>query len=106
MKNYVLMGILCFIFILSGCGDPVQDELLNYVNEEMRALGDKEGEIVEKYADVTGLNYTDDATLYNALKEEIIPEYNVFIKDLEAVEIDSDELVSFLKTILKKLKKL
>jgi hypothetical protein len=92
MKKYVLMSILCFIFILSGCGDPVQDELLDYVNEEMPALGDKEGEIVGKYADVTGLNYTDDATLYNALKEEIIPEYNVFIKDLEAVEIDSDEL--------------
>ncbi|MBN3554088.1 hypothetical protein JYA63_07430 [Fictibacillus nanhaiensis] len=41
---------------------------------------------------MTGSNYTDDQTLYDALKVEIIPSYNVFIKELEAVEIDTEEL--------------
>ncbi|MFG6497013.1 hypothetical protein P8610_16755 [Fictibacillus sp. UD] len=93
MKKYVLASILMFILILSGCGgDPVQDDLLNYVNEQMPKLADDETEIVGKYADVTGMNYTDDYTLYDALKLEIIPEYNAFISDLEAVEIETDEL--------------
>jgi hypothetical protein len=92
MKKYLMASILTFLFILSGCGDPVQDDLLNYVNEQMPALGDEETKIVGKYAAVTGLNYTDDYTLYDALKLEIIPEYNEFIKDLEAVEIKTDEL--------------
>jgi hypothetical protein len=92
MKKYLMASILTFIFILSGCGDPVQDDLLNYVNEQMPVLGDGETKIVGKYTAVTGMNYTDDYTLYDALKIEIIPEYNEFIKDLETVEIKTDEL--------------
>jgi hypothetical protein len=53
-------------------GSPVQNDLLDYVNEKMPALADEETEIVGKYAAVTGMNYTDDQTLYDALKEEII----------------------------------
>jgi hypothetical protein len=92
MKKYFMAGILSLDLILSGCGDPVQDELLDYVNEKMPALADEETEIVGKYAAVTGMNYTADQTLYDVLKEEIIPEYNAFINDLEAVEISTDEL--------------
>lgn len=93
IKKYGLASILMFILVLSGCdGDPVQDDLLNYVNEQMPALADDETEIVGKYADVTCMNYTDDYILYDALKLEIIPEYNEFLSDLEAVEIETDEL--------------
>lgn len=92
MKKYFMTGILFLVFILSGCGDPAQDDLLDYVNEQMPTLADDETEIVGKYAAVTGMNYTDDQTLYETLKGEIIPEYNQFIKDLEAVEIETDEL--------------
>ncbi|MFD1359095.1 hypothetical protein ACFQ4X_14340 [Fictibacillus halophilus] len=92
MKKYIVAGFLLMLFLLSGCGDPVQDDLLDYVNEKMPSLGKEEMKIVGKYDDVTGPNYTDDQSLYDALKAEIIPEYNEFIKDLEAVEIETDEL--------------
>ncbi len=48
--------------------------------------------IVGKYEDVTGPNYTDDQTLYDALKVEIIPAYNQYIEDLESVKVETDEL--------------
>jgi polyhydroxyalkanoate synthesis regulator protein len=81
MWKYVLASILFLIFILSGYGDPVQGDLLDYVNEKMPSLGKEKIMIVEKYEDVTGPNYTDDQTLYDVLRSEFIPEYNKFIKE-------------------------
>ncbi|WP_137790909.1 hypothetical protein [Bacillus sp. E(2018)] len=93
VKRFALANMLMFIFILSGCSDdPVQEDLLHYVNEEMPDLADEETKVVGKYEAVTGVNYTDDYTLYDALKLEIIPEYNAFIQKLEAVETKTDEL--------------
>jgi Tfp pilus assembly protein PilP len=68
MKKYILACFLFLVVILSGCGDPVQDDLLDYVNEKMPSLGKEEMKIVGKYEDVTGPNYSDDQTLYDALK--------------------------------------
>jgi hypothetical protein len=92
MKKYIVASFLLMLFLLSGCGDPVQDDLLDYVNEEMPSLGKEEMKIVGKYEDVTGPNYTDDQTLYDALKVEIIPAYNQYIEDLESVKIETEEL--------------
>jgi DNA repair ATPase RecN len=92
MKKYVLVSFLLLLFLLSGCGDPVQDDLLDYVNEKMPSLGKEEVMIIGKYEKVTGANYTDDQTLYDALKVEIIPAYNEYIEDLESVKIETDEL--------------
>jgi hypothetical protein len=75
-----------------GLRGSVQDDLLDYVNEKMPSLGKEEMKIVGKYEDVTGPNYTDDQTLYDALKVEIIPAYNGYIEDLESVKIETDEL--------------
>lgn len=58
----------------------------------MPTIGKEESTIIGKYENVTGSNYTDDQTLYDALKVEILPEYNAFIKELEAVEVDTEEL--------------
>jgi hypothetical protein len=92
MKKYIAASFLLMLFLLSGCGDPVQDDLLDYVNEKMPALGKEETKILGKYEDVTGSNYTDDQTLYDALKVEIIPAYNQYIEDLESVKIETEEL--------------
>jgi hypothetical protein len=92
MKKYILASFLLLLFLLSGCGDPVQDDLLDYVNEKMPALGKEEMKIVGKYEDVTGSNYKDDQTQYDALKVEIIPAYNEYIEDLESVKIETNEL--------------
>ncbi|WNB92535.1 hypothetical protein [Bacillus sp. NEB1478] len=93
MKKYLLASILFLVFILSGCGDdPVQEDLLHYVNKEAPKLAKEEGKAVGAYSSVTGTNYTDDLTMYNVLLDEVIPQYNEFIDDLESVDVKTDEL--------------
>lgn len=82
-----------FLFILTGCfSDPVQDDLLNYVNEELPRASQLEAEAVSAYQSVTGANYTDDYTLYDVLSLEVIPTYNEFIKELESIHMETDEV--------------
>ena len=93
MKKGLLAIVLPFILLLSGCfSDPVQDDLLNYVNKEMKQAGKLEAAAVSAYEGVSGANYKDDQTMYDALTKEVIPNYNEFIKELDSVKIETDEL--------------
>ncbi|MEH7548054.1 hypothetical protein [Neobacillus vireti] len=93
MKTGLLAIVLPFILLLSGCfRDPVQDDLLNYVNKEMKQAGKLEAAAVSAYEGVSGANYQDDQTMYDALTKEVIPNYNEFIKELDSVKIETDEL--------------
>ncbi|PGV55827.1 hypothetical protein [Bacillus sp. AFS037270] len=93
MKKGLLAIVLPFILLVSGCfSDPVQDDLLNYVNKEMKQAGKLEAAAVSSYEGVSGANYKDDQTMYDALTKEVIPNYNEFIKELDSVKIETDEL--------------
>ena len=92
MKKFINFIGLVFLVLLLGCSDPVQEELLTYINDDLAELGELEGEAIGTYDSVTGANYTDDFVLYDALTLEIIPIYLEFIGELESVEISSSEL--------------
>jgi hypothetical protein len=84
---------LVAIVILTGClDDPVQEDLLNYVNKEMTAAYELEKIAVTAYKSVTGVNYKDDQTMYDTLKKDVIPNYEKFIKELKSIKIESNEL--------------
>lgn len=89
-----LMSVIFIsLLVLTGCGsDPVHDELLNYINTDMKPLAAKEQKVLDDYDSVTGNNYTDDETLYNKLIDEILPEYRDFISELEGINIETKEL--------------
>jgi hypothetical protein len=92
-KGLLIFVLLPFLFLLSGCGsDPVHDDLLNYVNKEMKKAGKLEIAAVSAYEGVSGANYTDDQTMYDALTNDVIPNYNEFIKELDSVTVETDEL--------------
>nr|WP_263323673.1 hypothetical protein [Neobacillus sp. Marseille-Q6967] len=89
--------LACFFvlvsLVLAGClADPVQDDLVNYINEETKTSQDLELKAVTAYESVSGANYQDDQTMYDALINDIIPTYEEFINELEAVNIETDEL--------------
>lgn len=93
MKKGLLAIVFPFIFLLSGCfGDPVQDDLLNYVNKEMKSAGKLEAAAVAAYENVSGANYQDDQAMYDALMNDIIPKYREFIKELDSAKIETDEV--------------
>jgi hypothetical protein len=89
MLAVVVFG--CFL-VLAGCGGPVQDDILNYVNKELKNAQELEDKAVSAYEGVAGVNYTDDPTMHDALVNEVIPTYTDLIDELESVNIESDEL--------------
>lgn len=93
MKKWLFVFFLPFIFLLSGClGDPVQDDLLNYINNETKEAAKLESTAVSAYESVTGANYQDDQQLYDVLLNEVIPTYSEFVKELDSVNIETDEV--------------
>ncbi|MEN1969229.1 hypothetical protein WMZ97_14285 [Lentibacillus sp. N15] len=91
----VLLGIVPFIFmfLLTGCfGDSVQDDILNYTNKQMAKAYDLENTALSAYDDVSGANYTDDQTMYTAMVNDVIPNYNEFTKELNNIKVETDEL--------------
>lgn len=90
-----LMAIvgLFMIALLSGCsGDPVQEDILNYVNKELKDAAKFESAAITAYESVTGANFTDDQTLYDALTNEVMPNYEKLLKELDSIAIETDEL--------------
>jgi aspartate-semialdehyde dehydrogenase len=93
MKRRLFILIIPLLLMLSGCsGDPVQDDLLNYVNKEMKEVGKLESTAVSAYEGVSGTNYQDDQTMYDTLMNDVIPNYSEFVKELESVKIETDEV--------------
>ncbi|MDM5212506.1 hypothetical protein QUF94_13800 [Peribacillus sp. NJ4] len=90
MKRLFIGSLL--ILLLVGCGNPMQEELLSYINEDLPPLAEKESEVIARYESVTGDNYTNDEVMYAALVDEVQPKYQSFITDLEAVEIEEKEI--------------
>ncbi|MDQ1004469.1 vacuolar-type H+-ATPase subunit I/STV1 [Neobacillus niacini] len=93
MVKRLLAGVVFgLLLVLSGCGGGVQDDILNYLNEEMKTAQTLEEKAVSAYEAVAGVNYTDDQTMYDALVNEVIPNYTDLISELETVSIESEEL--------------
>lgn len=99
-----LLAVVMFVcvLLLAGCmGDAVQDDILNYVNEETTRAAELESKAIAAYEGVSGANYQDDQTMYDALVNEVIPTYSEFMNELEAVTIETDELKEIHEIYLK-----
>lgn len=92
LKRVLAAAVFGFLLVLAGCGGPVQDDILNYVNEELKTAQSLEDKAVSAYEGVAGVNYTDDQTMYDALVNEVIPTYTDLLSELETVRIETDEL--------------
>ncbi|WP_342429438.1 hypothetical protein [Neobacillus sp. FSL H8-0543] len=93
MKKSILALLCIGVLFLAGCfNDPVQDDILDYINEKTTTAAQLESQAIATYGSVSGGNYQDDQTLYDALVNEIIPDYTKFIDELESVDIETEEL--------------
>jgi hypothetical protein len=87
----ILLGVLPWLFVACG-GDPVQKDLLNYINVEMPKLADLESEAVEAYASVSGQNYTNDSIMYAVMSNTVVPKYQEFYGILESIQPATDDV--------------
>jgi hypothetical protein len=91
-KRVLAAAVFGFFLVLAGCGGPVQDDILKYINEEMNTAQELEDTAVSAYEGVAGANYKDDQTMYDALVNVVLPNYTDLITELENIPIETDEL--------------
>ncbi len=85
--------LLLTCIALAGCAsDPVQDDLIHYINNEMPRVAALESRAMDAYNGVTGDNYQSDQMLYDTLTHTVIPNYKEFADQLEAVKPATREL--------------
>lgn len=89
----MIFPIILLTFILSGClSNPVQEELLSYLNEELPKITKLEADAITAYESVTGANYSTDQELYNVLLDSVVPTYQEFVDKLEGITLDTEEV--------------
>lgn len=70
----------------------VQDDLIAYINEGLMPIADLEKQAVESYQSVSGQNYTDDNTMYEAMTKTVVPNYQQFRDKLVALAPQTKEV--------------
>ncbi|MBX9994171.1 hypothetical protein ACFX4Y_07755 [Priestia sp. YIM B13446] len=89
----VLFCLVPLLFLLSACfSDPVQDDLIDYNNQDLKKAAQLEKEAIDAYDSVTGANYTSDAVMYDTMTSEVIPTYRKFVDELENIDVETDDL--------------
>ncbi|WP_243061113.1 hypothetical protein [Nocardioides sp. SR21] len=89
---------------VSSCGDASQkvadavsnddekaQEALDDYRDEMTPLGEREEELLERYASVQGANYTTDRAMYRVVSTDL-PEWVQLSDDFQQIEVEDDEL--------------
>lgn len=78
--------------------DKVALELTHYVNQDILNISELEQKSLQKYALVTGPNYTSNKKVYDTLKQEVIPVYKRFLtklRDVSPKEVEVKKLHKF-----------
>jgi len=89
-----IAAVLLFQAILwSGCAtDRVTGDLANYVNQGILRIAELERVSLEKYAAVTGANYTTDKRFHDVLRQDVVPLYKRFIDGLRGLRPETEEV--------------
>ena len=96
MKGNKILIILFFLgiclFLVCCATDKVALELVEYVNQDILSIAELEKRSLERYAAVTGKNYTSDQKVCDALGDYVIPNYKRFLDLLRKIHLQSEAL--------------
>ncbi len=76
MKNIMvtISVLLIYVTVLAGCGsDPVQDDLINYINNQVPTIAALEEKVTSEYQAVKTDSNADDTKFGAKLNDVIIP---------------------------------
>ena len=95
-KRALVIGfwLLVFGFLGVSCAtsDPVAQNLVRYVNDEVLPISELERRALASYASVVGKNYTSDDAVFEALKNDVLPLYKRFLDGLKRVQPTEKEV--------------
>lgn len=83
--------IIIAVVALSSGEDEVQNDILNYVNEEISDISDIQDKVYEAYENARE-NSEDDAEFYDMLLEDVIPSSQELIDDAESISPETPEV--------------
>jgi hypothetical protein len=93
IRIIALISFLTFACLSAGCAtDKVAMDLTNYLNQGVLNVAELEEKSLAHYASVTGSNYKNDQTTYEALRDYVIPLYRRFIRGLRALQPETQEV--------------
>ncbi|MFL5730786.1 MAG: hypothetical protein ACJ75J_14960 [Cytophagaceae bacterium] len=93
IKKIKLLSFLILGIFLSQCSsDPVQKDLINYINVEIPKVSALETEAVDAFQSVAGANYTSDSAMSEKMKSVVVPKYNEFNTKLQAIVPATEEV--------------
>jgi hypothetical protein len=85
--------------ILAGCetggrivAGPYANEVAEYINQGILSIAELETKSLERYASVTGENYTTNQKLYEALKDFVIPTYSRYVENLRNITSEIEDI--------------
>ncbi len=80
-------------FLVFGCAtDKVAKDLVTYVNQGILDIAELERSSLDRYAAVRGENYTTDQRVYEALRDDVIPQYKRFLDLLREIKPETEEV--------------
>ena len=90
-RAIILVISMSAIFLFASCAtnkgvtSKATVNLVNYTNQGILMIAELEQKSLDRYASVTGENYTTDQKIYNELNDFIIPTYKRFVDGLRAI---------------------
>ena len=91
-----LSTLLLFVGVLylqfTPAPDPIQKDLMNYINVELPKVATLESDAIDAYGSVSGKNYTTDEAMSKKIKEVVLPKYKQFNSKLKAIKPATKDL--------------
>ena len=88
--KYLISFSLCALAV--GCGKKVQNDLLNYINKDLKSVEALESKAMDKYNSMIGKDDVSDAQLSEALTNTVVPTYRQYIEKVEAFKPETEEV--------------
>lgn len=95
-KTFVKVGIavaatLIIILVVISMNDPVQDDLLDYINNDLQTVAELESETVDLY-DEAREDTANDYEMYLMLRDEVLPVAREWSEATEDIEVETEEV--------------
>ncbi len=87
-----LLALVMCMSVLTGCGDPVQEDLINYINNQVPTLVALEDKVSQEYESAVKEKNGDDAKLAAKLKDVIIPASDELLAKARAIVPATEEV--------------
>jgi hypothetical protein len=87
----VFLGL--FLFTGSCATNPVSSDLIDYVNQGILGIVELERRSLASYASVIGKNFTTAERVSEALKNDVIPQYERFVESLREITPETEEVM-------------